>query len=57
MWPASTIEAAEVRVRTTRACHSHLSMRWRVIQARMIRSENRYPSPIRVEDMLFGIMR
>jgi hypothetical protein len=24
---------------------------------RMILSENRYPSPIGVEDMLFGIMR
>src|SRR5262245_16013533 len=28
-WPAATSAAASARVRTTRACHSHLSMRWR----------------------------
>src|SRR3954451_19026309 len=32
--PAVTSAAAAVRVRTTRACHSHLSMRWRSIISR-----------------------
>src|ERR1019366_4202922 len=28
-WPASTRAAAELRAFTTRACHNHLSRRWR----------------------------
>src|SRR5689334_22286233 len=31
--PPSTSAAAAVRVRTTRACHSHLSMRWRSVRS------------------------
>src|SRR4051794_32636713 len=31
--PALTSAAAAVRVRTTRACHSHLSMRWRSVSS------------------------
>ena len=30
-WPDSTSSAAEVRAFTTRACHSHLSIRWRSV--------------------------
>src|SRR4051812_23003795 len=37
--PAVTSAAAAVRVRTTRACHSHLSMRWRAIYRSLFRLE------------------
>src|ERR1700758_3123461 len=33
-WPASTSAAALVRALTTRACHNHLSRRWRSKQHR-----------------------
>src|SRR5262249_56349923 len=36
-WPAAASAAASERVRTTRACQSHLSMRWR--------SKRQRPSP------------
>src|SRR5262245_52352632 len=35
-WPDSTSSAAEVRAFTTRACHSHLSRRWRSVVVRLL---------------------
>ena len=45
-WPASTSAAALVRAFTTRACHSHLSRRWRSKQITAVEDRTLGPSAI-----------
>src|SRR6202790_5851406 len=47
-WPASTSAAAEVRAFTTRACHNHLSRRWRSKRHHPKRFQAKW-APVRVK--------
>src|SRR6202051_4049622 len=47
--PASTRAAAEVRAFTTRACHNHLSRRWRSTRHHNLRHPRVTASPLPLE--------